>query len=204
MIFENIGNMPIQEFLVLAVTIFGVVAIAGVIGAVLLLVNASQQIAHLEVPEGADFFETLQHIPITVPIALDLLDLAFDIFAAPISWFVLELLGLQSLQGVTVIEGLLPGTGFLPTMTIAWFIARTMRQRQPQSQARAAIDRELQHRLEDRYRRRLSGSGRATEILSDYRSNKLLTAGSDEIIEGDFYDTQEEDFPSTFIEDEEF
>lgn len=200
----DFGSMPIQDFLVLAVTVFGVVAILGVIGAVFLLVNASNQIARLEVPEGADFFETLQYIPITVPIALDLLDFAFDIFAAPISWFVLELLGLQALQAVTVIEGILPGTGILPTMTIAWFIARMMRHRQPQSQARAAVDRELQHRLEDRYRRRLSGSGRADEILSDYRSNKLLTSGSSEIVEGEFYDLQEEDFPSTFIEDEEF
>lgn len=199
----DFGNMPIQDFLVLAVTVFGVVAILGVIGAVLLLVNASQNIARLEVPEGADFFETLQYIPITIPIALDLLDFAFDIFAAPISWFVLELLGLQALQAVTVIEGILPGTGFLPTMTIAWFIARTMRHRQPQSQARAAIDRELQHRLEDRYRRRQAGSGRANEILSDYRSTKLLPSGSSssEIVEGEFYERHEEDYPSLLDEE---
>jgi hypothetical protein len=36
-------------------------------------------------------------------------------------------LGLKPLRGVTVMESLIPGTQFLPTMTVAWIIARWTR-----------------------------------------------------------------------------
>jgi len=89
------------------------------VGAIALLVVAARQVAQIEVPEDADFFETLQLIPITVPLALDLLDMAFDVFSAPISWIILEMLGLRALQMITVFEGLIPGTQIIPTLTAA-------------------------------------------------------------------------------------
>jgi hypothetical protein len=40
---------------------------------------------------------------------------------------ILTKLGLGPLRGVTVVEGLIPGTGAIPTMTAAWVLARVFR-----------------------------------------------------------------------------
>src|SRR5258705_4569457 len=111
------------EFWQTALTAFIIVAGILVVIVITLLVTAWQQVQDLQIPQEADFFETLQVLPITVPIALDLLDLAFDTFSAPITWILLELMGLRALQMITVIEGIIHGTGVIPTMTIAWFVA---------------------------------------------------------------------------------
>ncbi len=57
-------------------------------------------------------------------IALDLLDFSLDFLSAPFAWVLLGRLGLQPLRAVTVIESLIPGTQFIPTMTAAWILAR--------------------------------------------------------------------------------
>jgi hypothetical protein len=82
------------------------------------------RVRHVTLPAGADFFEALRATPLSVVILLDLLDFTFDIFSAPVSWFILGRLGLKPLRFVTAIEALIPGTEILPTMTIAWFISR--------------------------------------------------------------------------------
>lgn len=92
--------------------------------ALALFALAYRQIRDLDIPQDADFFETMRVIPITIPLALDILDLIFDIFAAPISWLILEAMGLKALQAVTVVEGLIPGTQPIPTMTAGWILAR--------------------------------------------------------------------------------
>jgi hypothetical protein len=56
-----------------------------------------------------------------------MLDLSLDFLSAPFSWVLLGYLGLKPLRGVTVMESLIPGTQFLPTMTVAWIIARWTR-----------------------------------------------------------------------------
>ncbi len=92
--------------------------------AIILLILTYRRLKNMHIPEGADFFTTLRHVPLVLVLILDLLDFGLDIFAAPVSWLLLGQLGLQSLQGVTVIEGLIPGTQLIPTLTGAWILAR--------------------------------------------------------------------------------
>lgn len=211
--FESIG---IREVVVVA----GVCMAAALAGAVALLVLAARQISEIDIPEDADFFETMQHLPITVPLALDLLDMAFDIFAAPIAWLVLELLGLQSLQLITVIEGAIPGTQLIPTLTMAWIIARMMKKRQKQSYARSALDELQRYDRSARHAQLRSGASLADE----YRRQALPAPGSkprafsldgdipdDDIVDGELLAEEEkfeedfEDFlPPGGIRDEEW
>ncbi|HEC22289.1 MAG TPA: hypothetical protein ENI95_05160 [Chloroflexi bacterium] len=171
--------------------VLAVCAGAALVGAIGLLVAAAQQVARIEIPEDADFFETLQLVPITVPLALDLLDMAFDIFSAPISWIILELLGLQALQLITVFEGLLPGTQLIPTMTAAWLLARAMRNRRRQSPLRGVLSdyqqMERQARLGELRRRSVS-------LADSYRRQPLLPP--DNIVDGEIY--EEEEFEDDF------
>jgi hypothetical protein len=86
------------------------------------------RVRRIQLPVGADTLTALRLTPLAVVVLLDLLDLSLDIFSAPVSWTILGYLGLKPLRGVTVIEGLLPGTQLLPTMTAAWLIARLLPQ----------------------------------------------------------------------------
>lgn len=72
----------------------------------------------------AGFFETLRRVPLGLVVALDLLDLALDVFSAPIIWVVLDRLNLKALRQVATIEALIPISGPIPTMTICWILAR--------------------------------------------------------------------------------
>lgn len=169
---EIIDGITIQQIAL----VLGLCAAGAVTAAVVLLISAAQQVAQLDVPEDADFFETLQMIPVTVPLALDLLDMVFDIFAAPISWIVLELLGLKALQTITVFEGVIPGTQLIPTMTASWVVARMMKNRKKED---SRLRQEIQdHRLraeDERYQR--LRSGRANDLQERYRSQPLLPGG---------------------------
>ncbi len=219
------SNIFTPEFLQTVLIAFGVCAGAAVIGVITLLITAWQQVTELEVPPDADFFETLQMIPITIPIALDLLDLAFDVFSAPISWVVLELLGLRSLQMITVLEGLIPFTQLIPTMTIAWFIARGMKRRNRGDTPFRSAMRDYQLQTRGQYGRLGPGAERrdALSVASQYRNRDLLSSGesdglaapppqrtripsggigSDEIIEGDVIDDGEDDFGGDYAEEE--
>jgi len=94
--------------------------------AVALLAFTYRRLKRLHIPPDADFFTTLRHVPLTLVIFLDLLDFGLDFFSVPIAWALLGRLGLQSLRGVTVVEEIVPGTQFLPTMTLAWCVARLL------------------------------------------------------------------------------
>lgn len=82
------------------------------------------RIKRIQLPPGADFITTLRATPLEVVILLDLLDFTLDFLSAPIAWTLLSYLGLKALRGVTVVESLIPGTQFLPTMTLAWLVVR--------------------------------------------------------------------------------
>ncbi len=94
--------------------------------AVVLMAFTYRRLKRLRIPPDADFFTTLRHVPLTLVIFLDLLDFGLDFFSVPIAWALLGRLGLQSLRGVTVVEEIVPGTQFLPTMTLAWCAARLL------------------------------------------------------------------------------
>ena len=57
-------------------------------------------------------------------LGLDLLDLSLDVFAAPISWWILRRYRLMGLRDLAVLEALIPGTQLLPMMSVAWVFAR--------------------------------------------------------------------------------
>lgn len=83
-----------------------------------------RNVRRLRLPADATFVEAMRLTPFSVVLFLDLLDLGLDVFSAPISWVVLGHLGLRQLRGASVLEGLLPGTQAIPTMTVAWFLVR--------------------------------------------------------------------------------
>jgi hypothetical protein len=83
-----------------------------------------QSLRRLNVPPDAGFFETMHYLPIALPIVLDLLDLGLDILAAPISWLLLDRLGLRGLRNKAAVEALIPFTQPIPIFTIGWVIAR--------------------------------------------------------------------------------
>jgi hypothetical protein len=96
----------------------------GVVISLVLLGWVVWRVKRINLPAGADFFTALRATPLSVVILLDFLDLSLDIFGAPFAWTILTYLGLKPLRGVTVVESLIPGTQLIPTMTVAWLIAR--------------------------------------------------------------------------------
>jgi hypothetical protein len=115
-------DLQFSDLLALA----GFALVIGLAAAVVLGVWVLLRVRQLRLPEGVDFLSALRLTPLSVVILLDLLDFSLDIFGAPVAWSLLSYLGLRPLRGVTVVESLIPGTQLLPTMTIAWLVARWM------------------------------------------------------------------------------
>lgn len=93
---------------------------------VLLLAVVYHSLRRIRVPADADFFTTVRVVPLGLVVALDLLDLSLDIFAAPIVWIVLSRFRLHALRNVAAIEALIPFTQPIPVLTIAWVLARLL------------------------------------------------------------------------------
>ena len=81
----------------------------------------------VQLAPNSDFFTTVRAVPLSLVIGLDLLDLALDMFSAPIIWFILNRYNLQALRNVATIEALIPISGPIPTLTLAWFAARVFK-----------------------------------------------------------------------------
>ena len=113
-------TIDLTQILYLLLILLGI----GLVLTLLLLGWVIWRIKRIKLPPGADFFTALRYTPLIVVILLDLMDLSMDFLSAPFSWTLLGYLGLAPLRGVTVVESLIPGTQFLPTMTVAWLIAR--------------------------------------------------------------------------------
>lgn len=105
-------------------TYFLLCAGASLLLSFVLLVVAFNKVRQLDIPENATLTDTLLAIPLTVVVGIDLLDLALDIFALPIVWIVLDRMKLRALRNVSSIEALIPFTGPIPTMTLAWLAVR--------------------------------------------------------------------------------
>lgn len=104
--------------------IFAVIAVVALGLAAVVLTYAIRRLRRIRVPADADFFTAVRAVPLSLVIGLDLLDLALDVFSAPIMWVILNRTGLQALRNTAAIEALIPITGPIPTMTIAWCAAR--------------------------------------------------------------------------------
>ncbi|MCX7792556.1 MAG: hypothetical protein N2378_18120 [Chloroflexaceae bacterium] len=85
-----------------------------------------RSVRRLNVPTEAGFFATMHHVPLLLMVLLDLLDFGLDIFAAPVSWVILDRLGLRALRNKAALEALLPFTQTVPTFTLAWLAARLL------------------------------------------------------------------------------
>jgi hypothetical protein len=101
--------------------------------AILLLLFIVWRIRRINLPPDADWITAMRATPLVVVVMLDLLDFSLDFLSAPFAWMLLSYLGLKPLRTVTVIESLIPGTQFLPTMTAAWVLARFMKREQLQA-----------------------------------------------------------------------
>ena len=115
--------MSAQEFNYLLAFVLIAIVSSGLIGA-LMLAKALKNFKKIDIPPGSGFADTLLLTPLYIVIAIDLLDLGLDFLSAPISWTVLDRLGLKALRQVAVVEAVIPGTQLFPTMTLCWLGVR--------------------------------------------------------------------------------
>lgn len=106
--------------------IFAVIAAVALVLAAVALFFAVRKLRRIRLPADADFFTAVRAVPLSLVVGLDLLDLGLEVFSAPIIWVLLNRTGLQALRNTAAIEALIPVTGPIPTMTIAWFAARAL------------------------------------------------------------------------------
>ena len=106
-----------------------VVAAAALILAAIVLAWAFRVLRRIQlrVPPNSDFFTTIRAVPLSLVVGLDLLDLALDVFSAPIIWYILNRFGLQALRNVATIEALIPISAPIPTLSLAWIVARVFK-----------------------------------------------------------------------------
>ncbi len=104
--------------------ILGAVMLTSLLCGLLVLGLAYRRLKKIRVPKDADFFTTVRAVPLALVVGLDLLDLGLDTLAAPLEWFILNRLGLTALRNVATFEALIPFTGPIPTLTLAWIGAR--------------------------------------------------------------------------------
>ncbi len=116
----NLLNIDLRQLLPVILIVLGV----GLVISLILIGLLIATIRRIPLPPDADVITALRATPLIVVITLDLLDFSLDFLSAPFSWALLTRLGLKPLRAVTVIESLIPGTQFIPTMTAAWIIAR--------------------------------------------------------------------------------
>lgn len=101
-----------------------VLMMASILLGVSLLLLYVRRLKAIHIPADATFAETLHSTPLLVVMTIDILDFGLDILAAPLSWAILDRLGLKALRGVATVEALIPGTQIIPTMTLCWFGVR--------------------------------------------------------------------------------
>lgn len=114
----------VTDYLLTILYWLGILMLIGVTLGATMLWLIWQHLRSLNVPPNAGFFETMHYLPIALPIALDLLDMGLDVLAAPISWVILDRLGLRGLRNKAAVEALIPFTQPIPVFTIGWLVAR--------------------------------------------------------------------------------
>jgi hypothetical protein len=104
--------------------LLGAIMLTSLVVGLLVLGLAYRRLKRIRVPQDADFFTTLRAVPLALVVGLDLLDLGLDTLSAPLEWLILNRLGLTALRNVATFEALIPFTGPIPTLTLAWIAAR--------------------------------------------------------------------------------
>lgn len=108
------------QWLIVILSLFG----AGLFFSLALFGLVVWRVRKIRLPENADWITTMRMTPFIVVLLLDLLDFSLDIFSIGITWPLLGYLGLKPLRSITVLEGIIPGTQLIPTLTITWLLAR--------------------------------------------------------------------------------
>jgi hypothetical protein len=129
-------NESFQNFL----QTLGIVLVVCLALAAVLLALVVRRLRRIDLPPGADFWTTIRAVPFMLVLALDLLDMALDVLAAPIVWTILSRFRLQALRNVAMVEALIPFTQVLPTFTVAWIVARAFGLGQDPGGNRRVID----------------------------------------------------------------
>jgi hypothetical protein len=114
------GQVNFPEWLIVILSILG----AGLVLSLALLGVVVWRVRKIRLPQDADWITTMRMTPLVVVVLLDLLDFSLDIFSVPITWPLLGYLGLKPIRNVTVLEGIIPGTQLIPTLTLTWIFAR--------------------------------------------------------------------------------
>jgi hypothetical protein len=117
---EPLLNLELRHVLIILAVLFFI----SITISLLLAAFIVWRIKKINLPPDADPITALRMTPLPVVIVLDVLDLSMDFLSAPVAWTILTYLGLYPLRMAAAIIGLIPGTQFLPMMTIAWFFAR--------------------------------------------------------------------------------
>jgi hypothetical protein len=101
-----------------------VVALLALALAAAVLYRAWRKLRRIRIAADADFFTTVRAVPLSLVVGLDLLDLGLDVFSTPITWLLLDRLGLKALRNVATVKAAIPLGDMIPALTIAWLAAR--------------------------------------------------------------------------------
>jgi hypothetical protein len=85
---------------------------------------AYRKLRRIRIARDSDFFTTVRAVPLALVVGLDLLDLGLEVFSTPITWLLLDRLGLKALRNVATIKAVIPLGDMIPALTLAWFAAR--------------------------------------------------------------------------------
>ena len=112
--------MDLRNLIVaVAVAVFIVLALAA--AAIYL---AYRKLRRIRIAADSDFFTTVRAVPLSLVIGLDLLDLGLDVFSTPITWMLLDRLGLKALRNIATVKAVIPVLDMIPALTLAWLAAR--------------------------------------------------------------------------------
>jgi hypothetical protein len=92
--------------------------------AAVVLYAAYRKLRRVKIAAGSDFLTTVRAVPLSLVVGLDLLDLGLEVFSTPITWLILDRLGLKALRNVATIKAVIPIGDMIPALTLTWLIAR--------------------------------------------------------------------------------
>jgi hypothetical protein len=108
-----------------------VVTLSALALAAVVLYRAYRKLRHIRIAADSDFLTTIRAVPLSLVVGLDLLDLGLDVFSTPITWLILDRLGLKALRNVATIKAVIPIGDMIPALTMAWFGARLFKLGRP-------------------------------------------------------------------------
>lgn len=115
--------MTIEDLRTVGLIVAASMGVSLVLATILFLLVV-RKLHRLNVPPDAGFGETLLYVPFLLVLFIDLLDWGLDVLSAPVSWVLLDRLGLRALRNVSTVEALIPFTQFIPTLTLSWVWVR--------------------------------------------------------------------------------